>query len=197
MLIEHQGQSPSVHSTAYVAPNAVLSGDVTIGAGTVVLYGAVLSADGGPVVIGADCVIMENAVVRGTPKHPASLGDRVLVGPHSYLSGCTVGDDVFLATGSTVFNGVEIADGVEVRINGVVHVNSILEEGTTVPIGWVAVGRPAKIFSPGEHDSIWEVQRTMDFPGTVFGVERAVPKGERTRRYAEALRKKHQGDQLL
>lgn len=197
MLIEHHGDRPTVHPTAFVAPNAVLSGDVTIGPGSTVLFGAVLTADGGPIVIGADCVIMENTVVRGTPKHPATLGDRVLVGPHAHLSGCTVGDDVFLATGATVLNGVEIADEVEVRINGIVHVNSILETGTMVPIGWIAVGKPAKLFPPGEHDSIWEVQRTMDFPGTVFGVEREVPKGERTRRYAAALRKKHKDDRTL
>lgn len=197
MLIEHQGKRPTVHPTAYVAPNAVLSGDVTIGEGTVILFGAVLSADGGPVRIGADCVVMENAVVRGTPRHPVELGNRVLVGPHAHLSGCSVGDEVFLATGVAVFNGVEIADGVEVRINGIVHVNSLLEAGTTVPIGWIAVGRPAKLFPPNEHDAIWEVQQKMDFPGTVFGMGRETPKGERTRRYAASLRDKHRNDDVL
>lgn len=104
---------------------------------------------------------------------------------------------MFLATGATVFNGVELADDVEVRINGTVHVNSVVETGTTVPIGWVAVGRPAKLFPPGDHDAIWDVQQTLDFPGTVFGVNRDTPNGERTRRYAAALRAKHEDDRIL
>jgi hypothetical protein len=66
-----------------------------------------------------------------------------------------------------------------------------------VPIGWVAVGRPAEILPPGKHDAIWAEQKEMDFPGTVFRVDRSVPKGERTRRYAEALRKRHRADEVL
>ena len=59
--------TPSVHPDAYVAPTAVLSGQVSVGAGSCVLHGAVLTADGGPVDVGANCVIMEHAVPRGTP----------------------------------------------------------------------------------------------------------------------------------
>ena len=67
MEIRHRDSSPSVDPEAYVAPTAVLSGQVRVGPGSCVLHGAVLSADGGPVEIGANCVIMENAVLRGTP----------------------------------------------------------------------------------------------------------------------------------
>ncbi len=105
MLIEHRGKRPRVHESAYVAPNATLSGDVVVGPDCRVMFGAVLTADGGPVEIGAQCIIMENAVIRGTPKHPTRIGDHVLVGPRAYLTGCTIADDVFLATGATVFNG--------------------------------------------------------------------------------------------
>jgi len=197
VLIEHRGARPQIDETAYVAPNAVLSGAVSVGPNTSILYGAVLTADGGPVEIGPDCVVMENAVIRGTPRHPARLGRRVLVGPQAHLTGCVVADDAFLATGVTIFNGASIGEGSEVRIRGIVHVNTEVPPGTTVPIGWVAVGRPAQLFPPAEHERIWEVQRTMDFPGTVWGVERTVPKGERTRRYARALRRHHGGDRVL
>ena len=61
-----------------MAPTAVLSGQVRVGPGSCVLHGAVLSADGGPVEIGANCVIMEQAVLRGTPRHPLTIGDHVL-----------------------------------------------------------------------------------------------------------------------
>jgi len=66
MTIRHLGMPPSVHPDAYVARTAVLSGQVSIGAGSCVMHGAVLAAEGGPVQVGAGCVIMENAVLRGT-----------------------------------------------------------------------------------------------------------------------------------
>ncbi len=191
MLLEHQGKRPRIHETAYIAPTATVCGDVTVGAESRVLFGAVLVAEGGPVVVGRHCIVMEQAVVRGTARHPARLGDHVLVGPHAHLSGCTVEESVFVATGASVFNGARLGAGAEVRINGVVHVNTRVAAGATVPIGWVAVGDPAEILAPGEHERIWAIQRTLEFPRTVFGLERA-PAGqsimpELTRRYARAL----------
>jgi len=194
VLIEHCGDRPVVDKSAYVAPNAVLSGNVTIGSNSCVLFGAVITADGGPVEIASDCVIMEHAVIRGTPRHPTRVGSRVLVGPHAHLTGCAIADDVVVATGATVFNGAEVGAGSEVRINGVVHVNSLVAPATTVPIGWIAVGRPARLFPPEAHDAIWEVQREMDFSGTVFGMSRATSVGERTQHYARALRDSHSDD---
>src|SRR5438105_1324698 len=102
MLIEHGGRSPQVHPTAYVAPTAVLCGDVRVGAGSRILFGAILTAEGGPVAIGTRCIVMETAVIRGSKRHPVRIGDHVLVGPRAYLSGCTVEDSVFIATGATV-----------------------------------------------------------------------------------------------
>ena len=69
-LFEHQNKRPSIHESAYVAPNATICGDITIGENCRILFGAVLAAEGGPVVIGSQCIIMENAVIRGTPRHP-------------------------------------------------------------------------------------------------------------------------------
>ena len=70
MEIRHRDVHPAVHPDAYVAPTAVLSGEVRVGPGSCVLHGAVLTADGGPVDVGANCVIMEHAVLRGTARHP-------------------------------------------------------------------------------------------------------------------------------
>jgi carbonic anhydrase/acetyltransferase-like protein (isoleucine patch superfamily) len=200
MLLEHQGKRPHIHESAYVAPTAVICGDVTIGEDSRVLFGAVLVAEGGPVVVGAHCIIMENAVIRGVPRHSTCLGDHVLVGPRAYLTGCTVEDNVFLATGATIFNGARIGTRAEVRVNGVVHLKTTLLADAMVPIGWVAVGDPAEILPPKDHERIWAIQEPLDFPGTVFGLERA-PAGETimpeiTRRYARALGR-HQEDQIL
>ena len=166
MLIEHRGAAPDVHPSAYVAPTAVLCGAVRVGPDARILFGAVLTAEDGAIEVGARCVVMENAVLRGRARHPLVLGDDVLVGPHAHLNGARVGDGCFLATGAALFPGSELGPGSEVRIHGVVQVNTVLPGGSTVPIGWVAVGNPAQIFAPGQHEQIWAVQEGLDFPGT-------------------------------
>lgn len=200
MRIEHRGKRPQVDQTAWIAPNATLSGEVTIGPHCRVLFGAIISADGGPVSLGEHCIVMETAVIRGTARHPARIGNHVLVGPRAYLSGCTVEDCAFIATGASIFNGAVIGARAEVRIGGVVHVNSHLAQDDTVPIGWVAVGRPAQIFPPSAHDKIWPIQASLDFPGTVFGLKRAATgetiMPEVTRRYAKGL-SAHRDDRVL
>jgi gamma-carbonic anhydrase len=183
-LLEHRGRAPVVHPSAYVAPTAVLCGDVVVGPDARILFGAVLSAEDGRVEVGARCVVMENALVRGRAKTPAVLGDDVLVGPHAHVNGAVVGEGSFLATGCALFPGVRLGRDVEVRIHGVVHVNTSLEDGALVPIGWVAVGDPAQILPPGEHDAIWAVQEGLDFPGTVYGLPRDAPARERMERQA-------------
>lgn len=196
MILDYKDKQPDIHDEAYIAPNATVRGDVTIDRGTSVLFGAVITAEGGSVTIGENCVIMEQSVIRGTPKDPAVIGDAVLIGPFSHLSGCRIDEEVFFATGSTIFNGAHIKKGSEIRINGVVHVNSVLAPGSMVPIGWVAVGDPARIFSPDRHDEIWGIQKQIDFPGTVWGVERSVSQGQRIRTYAKALQR-HRDDKIV
>lgn len=184
MLIEHRGQAPQVHPSAYVAPTAVVCGAVRIGAGARILFGAVLTAEDGEIQVGDRTVVMENALVRGRARHPSIIGDDVLVGPHAHLNGTRVGDGCFLATGAALFPGSVAGRGAEVRIHGVVQVNTVLPPGAVVPIGWVAVGDPAGIFPPGQHEQIWAIQESLDFPGTVYGTARDASATERMSRQA-------------
>ncbi len=201
MLLEHDGRTPQVHPTARVAPNATLCGDVIIGPNCSIGFGAVLVAESGPVRLGANCVVMDTAVLRGVRAAPLTIGDNVLVGPRAYLTGCTVEEEAFLATGCTVFNGACIGRGAEVRINGIVHLRTKLAAGAVVPLGWIAVGDPAQILPPDRHDAIWAVQKPLDFPRAVFGVERP-PEGETMMpdvmpRYARALGRRHATDRMV
>jgi carbonic anhydrase/acetyltransferase-like protein (isoleucine patch superfamily) len=201
MLVRSEGASPVIDPTAQVSPHAVVSGDVHIGPGCRIGHGAVLVAEGGPVRLGADCVVMETAVIRGVPGQAMTLGDRVLVGPRTYLVGCTVEDEVFLATGATVFNGARIGAGSEVRINALVHLRTVLPPGSMVPIGWVAVGDPVQVLPASDHDAIWAVQKTLDFPRVVFNQARPGP-GESMMtalmpKYAAALRRRHAADETI
>ncbi|MEJ3653837.1 gamma carbonic anhydrase family protein [Actinomycetes bacterium KLBMP 9759] len=175
MILQHRGRQPVIPESAYVAPTAVVCGAVVLGERARVLHGAVITAEDGDVRIGADVVVMENALVRGRSRHPAVLGDAVLIGPHAHVNGAVIDDECFVATGASVFPGVVVGRGSELRINSVVHVNSRLEPGSVVPIGWIAAGDPAQLFSPDRHDELWEVQQALDFPGTVYGVDRETP----------------------
>jgi carbonic anhydrase/acetyltransferase-like protein (isoleucine patch superfamily) len=196
MLLEHDGRSPTVDPGAWVAPTALLCGDVRVAAGARVLWNAVLVDDGGGVELGEQAIVMEHALLRGRADHPVHIGANVIVGPHVHVNGATVGDGAFVATGAALFPGARIGAGAEVRINGVVHVNSALPDDGLVPIGWVAVGDPAQVLPPERHDDIWAIQRELDFPGTVLGVQRGAPAAEATRRYAE-LFGRHRDDRIV
>ncbi|KQQ03874.1 MULTISPECIES: gamma carbonic anhydrase family protein [unclassified Rathayibacter] len=196
MLLRHRGASPVVDPGASVASTAVLIGDVRIAAGARILHGAVLSAEDGAVVVGEDTVVMENAVVRGRAGHPALIGSAVMIGPHAHLNGTTVGDGAFLATGAALFPGSVVGAGAEVRIHGVVQVNSTLAPGAVVPIGWVAVGSPASILPPDRHDEIGAIQRTLDFVGTVYGADGTTTMRELMRGQS-AFYGAHDGDEVV
>jgi carbonic anhydrase/acetyltransferase-like protein (isoleucine patch superfamily) len=196
MLVEHEGRSPTVDPDAWVAPTAVLCGDVRVAAGARVLWNAVLVDDGGPVELGAEAIVMEQALLRGRAEHPVGIGAHVIVGPHAHVNGAAVGEGAFIATGAALFPGARIGAGAEVRINGVVHVNSALPDGGLVPIGWVAVGDPAQVLPPDRHDDIWAVQRELDFPGTVLGIDRGAQASQATARYSE-LFGRHRDDRVV
>ena len=197
MRFEHRGRRPHVHASATVAPTAVLCGDVRVGPGCVIGFGAVLTAEDGAIELVENVIVMETAVIKASRHAPVRIGRDVIIGPRSYLTGCTVEDEVFLATGCAIFNHAHIGKGAEVRINGVVHLKTRVPAEATVPIGWVAVGDPAQILPPDQHEQIWAVQKPLNFPKTVFGIDRPPPgqsiMPEMVRRYAKALRT-HQED---
>ena len=201
MLLEHGRLSPRIDASARIAPNAVICGDVTIGPNCSVGFGAVITAESGKVTIGKGCVIMDTAVIRGVRNNEVVIGDNVMIGAQARLVGCRIGEEAFIATGATIFNGAVIGRGAEVRINAIVHLRTVLPEGATVPLAWVAVGDPATILPPDRHEEIWAIQKGLDFPKYVFGVDRPPP-GESIMpqvmpRYAQALKRWHEGDREL
>jgi carbonic anhydrase/acetyltransferase-like protein (isoleucine patch superfamily) len=129
------------------------------------------------------------------------IGDYVLVGPRACLTGCTVGDEVFIEAGATIFSGATIGDRSEVRVNGVVHLDTILAPDTIVPIGWVAVGSPAQLFPPNADEAIQAAQAPIEFPADTFGQERP-PGGTGAIRkammqYSQRLMRAHEQDREL
>lgn len=102
---------------------------------------------------------------------------------------------MFVATGAAIFHAAKIGFGAEIRIHVTVHIRTRLEPGATVPIGWVAVGNPARILPPDRHDEIWSLQAPLNFRYFVYGFERDTPSlmFEITRRLSRELGA-HRGD---
>ncbi|MFE3115322.1 gamma carbonic anhydrase family protein [Streptomyces niveus] len=133
------GKEPVIDPTAFVAPTAVVLGEVTMAAGASVWYHTVLRADGGPIVIGADTNIQDNCTVHVDLGSPVSIGARVSVGHNAVLHGCTVEDDVLVGMGAAVLNGAHIGTG------SLVAAQALVPQGMRVPPGSLVAGVPAKV----------------------------------------------------
>jgi carbonic anhydrase/acetyltransferase-like protein (isoleucine patch superfamily) len=173
MLIEHRGITPSVAESAYVAPTAVLCGDVEIGDDCRIMFGAVLVAEDAPVRIGPRTVIMENAIIRAWPQLPVAIGSDVMIGPGANVNGAQIDHDAFVAAGASIFPAAHIGERAIVRANAVVHINSELPAGRVVPEGWTALGRPAEVVPPGQDERMLFSLYGMNFTKAVFGEGRA------------------------
>jgi carbonic anhydrase/acetyltransferase-like protein (isoleucine patch superfamily) len=195
VLVEHRGRRPDVHPSAYVAPTAVVCGDVRVRADARILFNAVVTAEDGSIELGERVVVMEHALVRGRAAHPVVIERDVLIGPHAHVNGVRIGAEAFVATGAALFPGATIGERAEVRIHAVVHVNSTVAEGATVPIGWVVVGDT--MLPPAYHADIWDIQQELDFPGTVYGEERGDDLMARVMRKQSAWLAAHRDDREI
>jgi carbonic anhydrase/acetyltransferase-like protein (isoleucine patch superfamily) len=199
MILSSGTKKPKVHSGAYVAPTATIAGEVTIGPGCAVLHGAVIVAEGAPVTIGADTVVMENAVLKASGGSavgfPLSIGSRCIIGPHAYVVGATIGDGCFIASGTKIFNGAKLEDGSGVALGGIVHVKSRLRKGEGVPMQHIAFGDPATIYPP---EKAPEIHAKMQFFADVFNVEGTDDvRARAAQAYSKFLRKVHAQDSIL
>ncbi|ARF58948.1 gamma carbonic anhydrase family protein [Streptomyces gilvosporeus] len=133
------GAEPAIDPAAYTAPTSVVVGEVTMAPGASVWYHAVLRADCGPIVLGADSNIQDNCTVHVDPGFPVTVGERVSVGHNAVLHGCTVEDDVLVGMGATVLNGAHIGAG------SLVAAQALVPQGMRVPPGSLVAGVPAKV----------------------------------------------------
>ncbi len=172
MLIQHCECKPNLHQSAWAASTATLIGDVRVGANARISYGAVLIAEHGSMItIGSECVVMENAVLRSSKRFDITIGERTLIGPHAYLTGCQIGSRSFIATGAMIFNGARLGEGCGVWLGGKVHIGTELPKGSVVPIGFIASGRPFRLFSPTEAPEALQAPGKPDFAEYVFGAK--------------------------
>lgn len=133
---------PVIDPTAYVHPDAVVIGAVTIGADSSVWPGAVLRGDDGEIRIGRRTSIQDNAVVHTTAPHPTIVGDECVIGHLVHLEGCTIESGVLVGNASMVLHRSVV------RTGAIVAANAAVLYDVEVPSGALAVGTPAAI-KPG------------------------------------------------
>jgi carbonic anhydrase/acetyltransferase-like protein (isoleucine patch superfamily) len=199
MILSSGTKKPNVHASAYIAPTAVISGDVTVEEGCAILYGAVITAEGAPITIGANSVVMENAVLKSSGgsvmQFPLSIGESCIIGPGAYVVGATVEPGCFIAAGSKVFNGATIEEHTSVALGGIVHVKARVPSGQHVPMYNIALGDPAEVFPP--HRS-GELRERLNFFADVFNMEDAPDvRAKAAEAYSKFLRKMHAQDAAI
>ena len=126
------------HKTVWVAENAVLVGDVTIGEGSSVWYGAILRGDEAPITIGKNTNIQDGAVLHEAARYPLVIGDGVTVGHNAILHGCEIGNNVVIGMGSIVMNGAKIGN------DSIVGAGSLVTQDKEFPDGMMILGSPAR-----------------------------------------------------
>ena len=138
-LYSIDGQTPQLEPGAWVAPSADLIGDVRLGRGASVWFGAVIRADNTPIVIGADSNIQDGAIGHSDPGFPLIIGARVTVGHQAILHGCTIADDCLIGMGAKMLNGAVLEP------ECIVGAGALITEGKTFPSGSLIVGAPARV----------------------------------------------------
>jgi carbonic anhydrase/acetyltransferase-like protein (isoleucine patch superfamily) len=130
---------PDVHPDAFVHPEAVLIGAVTIGALSTVWPGAVLRADDGRIIVGERSSVQDGSVIHTTAAHPTTIGSGCVIGHMVHLEGCIIEDDALVGNGSVVLHRARVCSG------SIVGSNAVVTAGTVVPPRAMALGVPAKI----------------------------------------------------
>jgi carbonic anhydrase/acetyltransferase-like protein (isoleucine patch superfamily) len=130
---------PLIHPTAFIAPGAVVIGDVSLGEEASVWYNAVVRADMEPITIGERSNVQDGSVIHVDEGIPCTIGRRVVVGHRVILHGCRVEDDCLIGMGSVVLNQAAIGAG------SLVAAGAVVPEGMVVPARSVVMGVPGRI----------------------------------------------------
>ncbi len=138
MIISYHGKTPQTGQAAFVAENAAVTGDVTLGKDSSVWFSAVIRGDGPHIEIGERSNIQDGCVLHADPGYPLTVGGRVTVGHGAILHGCEVGDGSLIGMGAIVLNGAKIGK------NCIVGAGALVTGGKEFEDGMLILGSPAK-----------------------------------------------------
>lgn len=139
MIIEYRGKRPRIHPTAFIAPTAVLIGDVEVGEEASIWFGAVLRGDNGPIRVGARTSIQDNCVVHVSEHGQTIVGDDVTVGHCAVMEDCRIERFALVGSNAVVLGGAVVGE------RSLIAAGSVVGERAQIPPGVVAAGAPAKV----------------------------------------------------
>ncbi len=155
-FIVFNGKRPKIHSTCYVASNATLIGDVTLGAESSVWHNAVIRGDVNKIKIGARTSVQDNCVFHVTTDNPTIIGDDVIIGHGAIVHACTIGNHALIGIGATILDEAVIEDWV------IVAAGAVVTEGTRVPSGTLVAGVPAKVIKSLDSKHFERINRGVE-----------------------------------
>ena len=132
-------KKPKIAESAFIAPDAVVYGDVRIAEECSVWFHATVRAGEGSVSIGARTNVQDNCVIHVDKGFDVNIGQNVTIGHSAIVHGCTVGDNSLIGMGAIILNGAEIGQ------NCIVGAGALVTQGTVVPDGSLVLGSPAKV----------------------------------------------------
>lgn len=141
-LFSFEGKHPTVHASAFIAPTAVLIGDVTVEENASVWYNAVVRGDFSPIVIRRGANVQDCVVIHVTPRHAVEVGPGATVGHTCVVHGAVLGAECLVGNGATVL------DGARVGARALVAAGALVAPDTEIPDGMLAIGAPAKVRGP-------------------------------------------------
>jgi carbonic anhydrase/acetyltransferase-like protein (isoleucine patch superfamily) len=141
-LYSFEGVSPQVHPSAFVAPTAVLVGDVVVEAEASIWYHTVLRADYGRITIREGANVQDGAVLHAPPDQPLEVGPGATIAHQCVVHGATIGEEALVGNGATVL------DGAVVGARAMIAAGAMVTPGTEIPAEVLALGSPAKVKGP-------------------------------------------------
>jgi carbonic anhydrase/acetyltransferase-like protein (isoleucine patch superfamily) len=139
MILPYKGRFPTVGKNVFIAPTAVIIGDVVIEDEASIWFGAVVRADLDRITIGAKSNVQDNCTLHVDKDHPLRIGSEVTIGHNAVIHGCTIEDQVLIGMNATILNDAVI------RTGSVVGAGAVISEGMAIGPLQLAVGVPAKI----------------------------------------------------
>jgi len=135
------GKAPTFEDadSNWVAPDATLIGNISVGRNAGFWFGVVIRGDNEPIVIGADTNVQEHTIMHTDPGFPLTIGEGCTIGHRALLHGCTIGDNSLIGMGAIVLNGARIGR------NSLVGAGALVTEGKEFPDNSLIVGSPAKV----------------------------------------------------
>lgn len=124
MIIPYNGMSPTIGKDVYIAPTAVLIGNVTVEDGASIWFNAVLRGDMAPITIGRNSNVQDNCTIHTDAGKPAVVGEHVTIGHNAVVHGCTIDDGCLIGIGAIVLNGAHILPKTVVAAGAIVRENS-------------------------------------------------------------------------